>query len=47
MGGLNHVGKELATVRYCSKGRSVRVEHQAEILRGESAAECRESDRPD
>lgn len=26
MGGLNHVGKELATVRYCSKGRSVRVE---------------------
>lgn len=26
MGGLNHVRRELATVRYCSKGRSVRVE---------------------
>lgn len=44
MAGLNHVRRELATVRYCSKGRSVR---EAEILRGESAAECRESDRPD
>lgn len=25
MEGLNHVRRELVTVRYCSKGRSVRV----------------------